>query len=296
MSGAGYWVTISRGGAPTGAGFLLAGSYVLTAHHCLGGAILGDEDIEVGFGNGEVLPGRVHRCSPAADLALIDVPKSGSGPLIPRADRASRGDSWRNPYQPSPRHALLSGTVHAVPVWYECEGGDTVEAMQLGCAQDVRGYAGYSGSPIEGGGPDGEGRLFGVLIEQYPEQYPDGAAERPASLVLFAVTLSEVFRRFDCFDLGHLIASFRRAHGMTLLHTRKGAASLCLAARLVMTRGRASRQWTRRSGRSRDGRHAGYWTSSALLPSKYGSSNGTCSVMTRETSVERGTQRDHQDC
>jgi hypothetical protein len=44
-----------------------------------------------------------------------------------------------------------------------------------------------------------------VLIEQYPEHYPDNGWERPASTVLFAVTLSEVFRRFDCFDVGHLL-------------------------------------------------------------------------------------------
>lgn len=196
-----------------GAGFLLAGSYVLTAHHCLDGAVLGAEDIEVEFENGEHLPGRVHRSSPAADLALIDVPKSGRGPLIPRADRASTGDSWRNPYQPSPRHALLSGTVDAVPVVYHCEGGDSVEAMQLGCAQDLKDYAGYSGSPIEGGGSDGEDKLFGVLIEQYPEHYPDNGAARPASKVLFAATLSEVFRRFDCFDLGHLISLLPSSSG-----------------------------------------------------------------------------------
>jgi hypothetical protein len=77
--------------------------------------------------------------------------------------------------------------------------------MQLGCVQDLGDYAGYSGSPIEGGGSDGESKLFGVLIEQYPEQYVDDGRSAPASIVLFAATLTEVFRRFPDFDLGHLI-------------------------------------------------------------------------------------------
>jgi len=204
MDGAGYWVSISRAGTRLGAGFLLLGSYVLTAHHCLGGAVQGAEDVEVEFESGEVLPGRVHRRSPAADLALIDVPKSGKGPVIPRGHQASVGEAWRNPYRPSPSHALLTGMIEAVPVWYQCEGGDSIEAIQLGCLQDLGDYAGYSGSPIESGGSTGERKLFGVLIEQYPEHYPVNSVSRPASAVLFAATLSEVFRRFDCFDLGHL--------------------------------------------------------------------------------------------
>ena len=188
-----------------GAGFLLTGCYVLTAHHCLGDTVPGAEDVEVEFESGEVLPGRVHRCSPAADLALIDVPKSGDGPVIPRAHRPSTGEAWRNPYRPSVNHALLTGTIDAVPVPYKCEGGDSIEAMQLGCVQDLGDYAGYSGSPIESDGPGGDRKLFGVLIEQYPEHYPDTGGPRPASRVLFAATLSEAFRRFDCFDLDHLI-------------------------------------------------------------------------------------------
>jgi Trypsin-like peptidase domain len=198
-------VNISRGGTRLGAGFLLTGCYVLTAHHCLGTDIPKADDVEIEFESGEVLPGRVHRCSPAADLALIDVPKSGIGPIIPRADRARAGEAWRNPYRPSLSHAFLSGVVDAVPISYKCEGGDSVEAMQLGCVQDLGDYAGYSGSPIESGGSDEDGKLFGVLIEQYPEHYPDNSQSRPASTVLFAATLSEVFRRFDCFDLDHLI-------------------------------------------------------------------------------------------
>jgi S1-C subfamily serine protease len=89
---AGYWVNISRGGTRLGAGFLLTGCYVLTAHHCLGDASRENEEVDIEFESGEVLAGRVHRRSHGADLALIDVPKSSSGPITPRADRASVGE------------------------------------------------------------------------------------------------------------------------------------------------------------------------------------------------------------
>ena len=185
---------------------MLTGCHVLTAHHCLGGIAPEAEDVEVELESGEVLPGRVYRRCPAADLALIDVPKSGAGPIIPRGDHATAGKPWRNPYRPSPGHAFLSGTIHAVPVPYQCEGGDSIEAMQLGCVQDLRDYAGYSGSPIEGSASGGESRIIGILIEQYPEHYTDDGRSTAASMVLFAATLSEVFQRFDCFHVNHLIS------------------------------------------------------------------------------------------
>jgi hypothetical protein len=68
---------------------------------------------------------------------------------------------------------------------------------------------------VEGGRADEENRLFGVLIEQYPEHYPNHGGPRPASAVLFAATISEVFRRFDCFDVGHLISLLPSSSGST---------------------------------------------------------------------------------
>lgn len=205
MDEAGYCVNIWRGDRRLGAGFLLFGSYVLTAHHCLRGASPETEGVQVEFADGTLLPGRVHRRCPPADLALIDVPKDGRGPNIPRGGRARAGQAWKNPYRPSPSHASLSGLVHEPHVSYKCQGGDSIEALQLGCQQDLGDYAGYSGSPIEGNAADGQQKLFGVLIEQYESHYPDSSAPRAATTVLFAATLSEVLRRFDCFDTAHLL-------------------------------------------------------------------------------------------
>jgi hypothetical protein len=199
-----YWVEISQGGARLGAGFLLTRCYALTALHCLRGITPGNDEVEISFATGEVRPGRVHRRAPEADLALIDIPKSDNCPAVPRADRAGVGETWYNPYRPSMSHAFLSGNVAAVPVAYQCEGGAAIEAIQLGCLQDLGDYAGYSGSPIERNGPDESRALLGVLLEQYPEQYPDYRLSERASSVLFAATITEVFRRFDCFDMDHL--------------------------------------------------------------------------------------------
>jgi hypothetical protein len=80
-----------------------------------------------------------------------------------------------------------------------------IEAMQLDCSQPIGDYAGYSGSPIERSGPPERRKLLGVLLEQYPEQLVDHRAPQRASTVLFAATMSEVFRRFDCFGADHLI-------------------------------------------------------------------------------------------
>ena len=201
-----YWVHISRGGNWLGAGFLLMGSYVLTAHHCLNGDGPGTEDIdvEVKFENGETLRGRIHRRCPEADLALIYVPESGRSPVFPRATRPSAGWSWQSPYQ-SHSGIVLTGMIQAVLDKHKCDAGGSVEAMQLGCEQDLEDYAGYSGSPVESGSSTEGTMLFGILIEQHLRHYPANREPRPASRVLIATTLSEVGRRFDCFAVQHLI-------------------------------------------------------------------------------------------
>lgn len=200
-----YWVHLSRGGNWLGAGFLLVGSYVLTAHHCLGNDEPEIEDVEVEFENGRVFLGRIHRRCPEADLALIDVPKFKAGPVIPRPARPGVGETWRSPYLPSGSPVFLSGVIDAVLASYKCVGGDFVEAMQLGCNQDLEDYHGYSGSPIESDDSNGNKTLIGVLIEQHFKHYPASRAPRPASRVLFATTVTEVVKRFDCFAVGHLI-------------------------------------------------------------------------------------------
>lgn len=200
-----YWVELSQAGVRLGAGFLLTRCHVLTALHCLQRVTPGNDEVDISFASGETLPGRIYRRSPEADLALIDVPKPGSGPMLPLPDHANTGEAWRSPYRPSSSHAFLSGDVAGAPVAYQCEGGDIIEALQLGCSQPLGDYAGYSGSPIERNATGDTRALLGVLLEQYPEQHSSDQADKRASTVLFAATIMEVFRRFDCFDVSHLL-------------------------------------------------------------------------------------------
>jgi hypothetical protein len=160
--------------------------------------------VDISFSSGDIRRGHIYRRSPEADLALIDLPENSDLPAVPYADHADVGEGWHNPYRPSIAHAFLSGNVAAVPVQYRCEGGDAIEAMQLGCLQPLGDYAGYSGSPIERSDPDHRA-LLGILLEQYPEQYSDYQSPKRSSPVLFAATIAEVFRRFDCFHANHLL-------------------------------------------------------------------------------------------
>jgi hypothetical protein len=202
-----YWVEICQHGVRLGAGFLLTRCHAVTAFHCLTNIEPDDDSVDVKIATGETLHGRVYRRSPEADLALVDIPKITSFTTVPTADRPDIGEKWRSPYRPSTSHAYLTGKVAASPVKYQCEGGDTIEAMQLDCSQSLGDYSGYSGGPVERShaGADISKAVLGILVEQYPEQYQDPRLPGRASAVLFAATIAEVFRRFECFDVSHLL-------------------------------------------------------------------------------------------
>jgi len=151
MPGEDYWVELSQRGRRLGAGFLLTRCHVLTALHCLRGAAPDLDALDVTLAGGETVTGRVYRRSLEADLALIDIelPDSVDCPPLLQPDRAAANEIWYNPYRPSFSHVFLNGNVAIAPARYQCQGGDVIEAMQLGCLQPVGDYTGYSGSPIE---------------------------------------------------------------------------------------------------------------------------------------------------
>ncbi|GAA2651134.1 hypothetical protein GCM10010400_03010 [Streptomyces aculeolatus] len=206
MTDAGYWVDLYQDRRRLGAGFLLTRRYVLTALHCLRGLAPDDVDVGIVLADGEHLDGRLRCRAPDADLALIEVAAHHRlSPRIPNAGHALPGWHWRGPYRPSAAEAALSGTIDHRADDFACEGGASIEALQLSVEQLLGDYSGYSGGPVEGAADGGDPAVVGILLEQAP----DRADGKRAGNVLYAATIAEAIARFDHLQVSHLIDVLR---------------------------------------------------------------------------------------
>jgi hypothetical protein len=210
MTTQGYWVEYSKDGKRLGAGFLLTRSYILTALHCLRKMNGDNEDLDVTLATGERVCGRIYSRSQGADLALIYIP-TNCPVNTPYLDRATTGDAWRSPYRPSKSDIYLDGKITDASMIYQCAAGEDIEAVQLECNQSVGDYSGYSGGPVERERSDGRSTVIAILLEQYPDRRPGSGEPERSSNVLFAASLAEAFRRFDCFNTLYLLNALNQS-------------------------------------------------------------------------------------
>ncbi|MER6131252.1 trypsin-like peptidase domain-containing protein [Streptomyces sp. NPDC001815] len=212
MTSASYWVELFQSEQRLGGGFLLTRRYVVTALHCLRGLTSLDEHVDIILADGSRLGGQVCRREKDADLALIMISAECEVLLpIPQAGVAHGGDDWHSPYRPAASEVHLRGQVDSGTAEYLCEGGAVIQALQLTAHQHLGDYSGYSGGPVVKGVPEEhEPVIVGILLEQAPDR---AAADRSAN-VLFAATIGEAMRRFDQFDVGHLMDVLHPATSM----------------------------------------------------------------------------------
>jgi NACHT domain len=127
------------------------------------------------------------------DLAALRLTE----PVVPSyVSDAAMHDRWEVSVPARGRDAFLTGTVDVALRDFENDKGHNQQVVQLRVDQELKQFAGYSGSGVRL--PAADGAVAGVLTEQQLERTrsgPDGARPEAAN-VLFAVPVAVALNRF----------------------------------------------------------------------------------------------------
>lgn len=190
------WAELWFGTVFLGAGVFITRRYVLAAAHVLRALPSHERLVSLRMPESEdQVDAVVLRRESEVDLALLHA-GSHASIMPPRLDRCAPGDAWLAPYRPSNTDPYLAGSVPTPLARYKCEGGATIDALQLTCEIGLGDYSGYSGAPVERRPRESLPVLLGILLEQYP----DRASPTRATNVLFAATIGEAFLTFEELD------------------------------------------------------------------------------------------------
>lgn len=172
--------------------------YLIATRHGIESCVAGDV-ITVQI-EGDPVGLRVMDISEASDLVLLYLP-AGSTVTPPPTGTGAVGADWFTPWRPHDGLPVLTGTIDARHD-ADLTAGGKVGVLQLTVRQDLGGYEGYSGGPVQSPvGP--EGCLVGVISAAVSERVPlEAPRDAP---VLFAVSLETVLQAFDVFDLSQVI-------------------------------------------------------------------------------------------
>ena len=179
-------------GRDQGGGCALTPEIVLTAAHVVRAA---GPDSRVTFaaaGREAIAVESIERDT-ELDLAALRLAE----PVVPSyVSDAAVHDQWEVSVPPQGRDAFLTGTVDVALRDFENDRGHRQQVIQLRVDQELKQFAGYSGSGVRLSAADGA--VAGVLTEQQLERTRPGpgGAKPEAANVLFAVPVAVALDRF----------------------------------------------------------------------------------------------------
>jgi hypothetical protein len=177
---------VRKGNRDLGSGFCFADRIVATAAHVVAGHDPADLTFVTSGISFAVTKMRVEK---PIDTALLWVGQSLA--YEAHLEHATHHAEWQVTAQPEPAAVQLTGTVSAVDHLMTNAGGHEMTVLQLKVREELKEYAGYSGSAVVVGSA-----VVGILVEQVKERGAPIASRRQAANVLFAVPIGKVVKRF----------------------------------------------------------------------------------------------------